>query len=714
MSGIDSRAPGVSRKKPDASLGCSKISDDHLARLAVVYLRQSSPHQVIEHPESTARQYAFADRAVQYGWSRDRVLVIDEDLGRSSTSGEKRTGFQRLMGLVTSDQVGAAFGLEISRLARISREWHDLFEMCAIFGSLLIDEDGVYDPNHVNDRLVLGLKGMMSEMELHMMKTRLERGRLNKAERGELFHDVPTGYVILGDKAELDPDEQVRSVIDSFFDKFDDLGSAYSLFRYLVRSQIRLPFRRSKRGVLGEIEWRLAGYTTVYDMLRNPTYAGTYAYGWKRTYRKRAVRRTTTRNKYLLMDEWKVVLHDHLPAYITWERYLKNQERLRQNRSRPDSPGPPRQGPTLLGGLVFCGNCDRRMHINYPSAEAARYHCNRYLTMATEAMCHGVQSKFIDELVAQQMLVALEPASLELSLQVVADVERERERQSKSFKQRLERARYQSQRAERQYMAVEPENRMVARTLEQRWEEALSKERELQEDYDRFLHEKPTRLTSEERERLLALASDIPSLWRSERTTMKDRQQIVRCLVERVVLSPQGNSELVDVTIHWAGGFQSQHEIVRPVGRYDQLHDFDQIIERIVELRREGYRSPQIAEQLNAQGYSSAKQRRFTAANVCKLAGREEVRAQINDRRPGPNQWKLGDLASQLEMPIKKLKAWVGRGWVNAVQRPVGGPWILWANDDELTRLRQLAACSHRGAHKHPPHLTTPKQPTSR
>ncbi len=515
----------------------------------------------------------------------------------------------------------------------------------------------------------------------------------------------------MADKAELDPDEHVRSAIDIIFDKFDDLGSAYSLFRYLVRNQIRLPFRKNKRDVTGDIEWRLAEYTTVYDMLKNPIYTGTYAYAWKKKYRKQAGRKDRTHNKYLPMEQWKVVLHDHLPAYITWERYEKNQERLRQNRSRPDSLGPPREGPTLLGGLVICGNCNGRMHVNYSSGETAYYHCNRYLRIATETMCHSVQTKCVDQLITQQIHVALEPASLELSLQVVEDTERERERQTAYFKRGLENARYKSQRAERQYMAVEPENRLVARTLEKHWEETLSDERNLQEEHERFLREQPTHLTSEEREHLLDLASDIPALWQSEQTMVKDRQEIIRCLVERVVLRPQGNSECVDVTIHWAGGFRSQHEIVHPVGRYEQLHDFDRIIARIVELRRHGLRSPIIADQLNTEGYSTAKMHQFTAAIVGSLLVRKDVRAQINNRQPGPNEWNIGDLAFELSMSIKKLKEWVSRSWASVIQRPACGPWILWADEGELARLRKLAACSHRGANKHPSYLTTPKQP---
>jgi hypothetical protein len=248
-------------------------------------------------------------------------------------------------------------------------------------------------------------------------------------------------------------------------------------------------------------------------------------------------------------------------------------------------------------------------------------------------------------------------------------------------------------------MAVEPENRLVARTLEQRWEEALSKER-------------ARRLANEQREQLLSLASDVPALWKSDKTTMKDRQEIVRCLVEEVVLRPQADSECVDVTIHWAGGFQSEHEIVRPVGRYEQLHDFDRIITKVVELRRRGFHSGEIAETLNADGYATAQMRPFNEGNVWALLGRDVVRSQINDRRPGPNEWNVDDLASKLRgMSTKKLKGWVRGGWATAVQRPRRGPWILWADDDELARLQELAACSSIGVRRHPVHLTTPKQP---
>jgi DNA invertase Pin-like site-specific DNA recombinase len=477
----------------------SKILDLHLDRLAVVYVRQSDPQQVLNHRESRERQYALADHAVALGWPRDRVMVIDDDQGQSGRTADQRGGFQRLLAEVTMEHVGLVLGIEMSRIARNNRDWHNLLEMCAIFGTILADEDGVYDPNDPNDRLLLGLSGIMSEYELITMRNRLERGRLHKAQRGELFHHVPWGYVKLSpERVEMDPDEQVREVIRLIFDKFDEIGTVWGVFHYLVRNNIRLGIRPFQGPNRGNLEWRRPTMMTVGQVVRHPMYAGAYAYSRRPHQRVRTATGERTRaGNWVPMEQWKVLKHDCLPAYISWEHYLANQECLRQHRSGPGSKGSPRNGSALLAGIVVCGNCGRRLKTDYRTNGKSHYRCARHLYEATEQTCFSFQAAAVDDLVTRQVLLALEPAALELSCRALENVQRDRARLDKHWKQRLERARYETEDAERRYRAVDPENRLVARSLEQRWEETLRAERQVRDDYDRFLREQPPQLTSE-------------------------------------------------------------------------------------------------------------------------------------------------------------------------------------------------------------------------
>lgn len=694
---------------PPRACRSPKILDRHLDRLAVVYVRQSDPHQVLNHRESRERQYALADHADALGWARDRILVIDDDQGVSARTADARGGFQRLLAEVTMEHVGLIVGIDMSRIARNNKDWHNLLEMCAIFGVLLADEDGVYDPRDTNDRLLLGLKGTISEFELVTMRNRLGRGRLHKARRGELFYRAPTGYIkVSPDRIELDPDEQVRDVVRLIFDKYDEIGTARGVFYYLVRNRINLGFRPFHGPNRGNLEWRRPLLITVFEILRHPIYAGAYAYG-RRTGRGARASAGARTAKWVPMEQWEVLKLDCLPAYITWDRYMKNQQQLHQNRSRPGSRGSPRDGPALLGGLLVCGTCGRRLQPTYPRRTHAYYQCVRYLHEATEQACFGVKAEVIDELVAQQVLRALEPAALELSCRALEEVRRERARLDAHWKQRLERARYEAEGAERRYRAVDPENRLVARSLERRWEEALLAERQIRDDYDRFLREQPPWLSREERERIAALSSDLPGLWQAPGTTPRDRKEIIRHLVEKVVVHGKNDSEHVDVTIHWQGGFLSRHEVLRPVRSYDRLRDFDRLMDRITILRHGGMTTAQIADALNREGFRTPKRSGgFSAEVVNQLLKRRGLANEKTYADPlGPHEWWLPKLAEVIPVPTWKLGDWARRGWIHARRTPAQRLWVLWADEPELERLRELAALSHRGVAEYPPELTT-------
>src|ERR1700732_4554392 len=385
------------------------ISDRHPGLRAIIYIRQSCTQQILDHQESRARQYALADYAAMLGWPRERIVVIDDDQGHSGRTVEQRPGFQRLLAEVSLDHVGLVLGLELSRLSRSSKDWYHLLEVCAVFGTLLADQDGIYDSNDTNDRLVLGLKGTMSEVELSTMRNRLERGKLHKAERGELVLTVPCGYLKLpSGEVILDPDEQVRSTVQLVFDKFAELGSFGKVYRYLRRNKICMGCRVHQGPRRGELVWRPITRALLSRMLHHPIYAGAYSYGRRCVDAKRtAASGGKLRMQYVPMSAWKVLKRDRLPAYITWERYLANQQRLLENRSWPDAPGVPRAGAALLPGVLVCGACGRRLHAGYRTKAQPYYECMR--RKLEGSTCCGLGAAAIDDLVGQPILRALGP-----------------------------------------------------------------------------------------------------------------------------------------------------------------------------------------------------------------------------------------------------------------------------------------------------------------
>jgi DNA invertase Pin-like site-specific DNA recombinase len=716
---VDSATSGA-LPKASSGLPSSKIDNRHLERLAFVYVRQSQPQQVVNHRESRELQYALADRAVALGWPRERVIVIDDDQGTTATAAEHRDGFHQLMAEVAMDHVGIILGIDMSRLARCNKDWHQLLEMCGLIGTVLADYDAVFDPNDSNDRLVLGLKGTISEFELVTMRNRLHRAKLNKAKRGELYLSVPTGFVKLSaSEAAMDPDEQVQAVIRMVFDKFDELGSGYRVFRYLVRHGIRLGMRVPGGPLPGKLEWRPPSTTTLYTILHHPMFAGAYVYGRTQVdCRKPRNKRGGKQRKQIPREQWEVFLPDRVTGYITWERYLRNQERLRGNRSCFTARGTARKGQALLHGLVTCGQCGSRMYVWYSHTQRPRYWCSHGLRQGLVSTCQGVQTKAVDAVVVQQVLRALEPAGLEMSAHATEDIERDRQKLLQHWQHRLERARYETNRAARQYEAVEPENRLVARTLEKRWEEALRNQRQLEEEFDRHRQTEPPQLSQAERAQLQELAADLPRLWTAEGTTAEDRKDLIRAVVEKVVVMPQQTTEFVDITIHWHGGFVSQHAARRSVLRTSQLRDYDQLVERIREFHEKGLTAREIAERLNAEGFQPAYGKGgFTKGIVGSLLNRlGACRPRKHREKLRPHEWWPRDLAEALRISEVQLRSWISRGWLHARALPWNGTrirlWVAWADGDELRRLRRLRASrSGRQFEISPPELTTPKTP---
>ncbi|MGA9042851.1 MAG: recombinase family protein, partial [Terriglobales bacterium] len=678
--------PAVPRLTPLSS----KIFNAHLERLAIVYVRQSSTKQVEENIESTQMQYQLVDRAAALGWPRPRIEVIDDDLGISGRSIEGRIGFQRLLAEVSLEHVGIVLGIEMSRLARSCRDWHQLLELCAVFGTLLGDADGVYDPRDHNDRLLLGLKGTMSEAELHVLQGRLRSGQLNKARRGEYFSHAPIGYVRIGDSLELEPDEQARRVVHLIFDKFSELRSMSAVRRYLRENKILIGVRDHRGAERGKLQWKPVNQATLLGILHHPVYAGAYVYGRRETNPKKVVPGKPGRGRrWASRTDWDVLIKDRLPAYITWEEWEKNQERLWENSAKYRTGGAAR-GTSLLAGRVICGRCGKRMSVCYSGQSKARFTCDMSRNQWGERQCQSFNARPLHELMERMLCVALSPASLELSLNAARQIEAERERLAGHHRQTVERARYQSELARSRYESVDHRNRLVAAELERRWEAALLEQRTAEETIDRFLQQQPLRLTAGETERIHSLATDIPALWLAQSTSGIERQKILRTLVERVVVEVLGQSERVAVSIRWSGGFESEHEIRRAVGKFEQLESASAIRSRIVALTRQGHTHAAVARQLNAERFHATGDGQFTSAIISQLCRKFRAEGYFRDDAAEPSDhWKLGALARQLGIPTATLSTWRRRGWIHADRH--SGHWILWADEEELRRLHQLA-----------------------
>lgn len=720
---VDTPTPSAKSTDNSTPLGlraASKIRDVHLNRLAMVYVRQSSPQQVIENRESRERQYALADFAQRLGWAAERIVVIDEDQGLSGRTADNRAGFQRLMAEVSLNHVGVVLGLELSRLSRSNKDWHQLVDVCGIFNTLLCDQDGVYDASDGNDRLLLGMKGAMSEFELVTLRNRLLRGTRNKAERGELFRAVPVGYFKQSsDQVVQDPDEQAQAMIRLVFDKFAELRSVYAVFRYFTVNGLRLGFRRLRGERIGDLEWRAPSAARILAIIRHPIYAGAYAYGIHRAGKRNPSTGATEGGTWFVPpDELPVLIQGRLPAYISWEQYLENQEQLRQNRALKGSRGAPRRGEALLAGLIGCGKCGHRMNTRYPGDKKPCYQCNEFYTKAGELTepCGRIAAATLDDLVAREVLRALEPAALELSLRAIESVELDRKRLHDQWQQRLERVRQEVARAERQYQLTEPENRLVARTLEARWEEALKRQRAEEEEYDRFLVQQPATLSHAERTRIRTLSENVAQLWSAPGTSVIDRKQMVRCVVERVILVADRMTELNEVTIVWQGGMETQHQVSRPVGSFEQLKDYRKLTERIRELHAAGFHHLQIADALNREGFTPPRRRgAFTKGCIGDLIRRLGLTGELfREDLLGPNEWWITDLAGELGVITVKIHYWVKQGWIHHRRTPSGKHLIVWADRDELRRLRNLVGKKTSWfAAKHPD-LVVPKKRRAR
>jgi hypothetical protein len=552
---------------------------------------------------------------------------------------------------------------------------------------------------HYTALCVVGLKGTMSEAELHILKQRMYQGCLSKARRGALHFALPVGYVWDEDGAiQLDPDEHVQAVVRLMFQKFEDLGTLGGLLRYLVEQQIQLGIRVREGPGKGALVWRRPNRVTLQMLLKHPLYAGIYVYGRRQVDpRRKQVARPQTGRVMMAPAAWHAYLPGHCPAYISVEQYERNQACLAANRARAETVGATRAGAALLAGLVVCARCQVRLAVHYNGQRTHHtYDCMERRTHYGEPLCQHVPGPALDAFVAQQVLQALAPAALELALAAAEHVERERADLERLWQQRLERARYEAERAARHYQRIEPENRLVARQLARDWEDKLAAQQQLDEDYHRFSHQHPRILTGQERDAIRRLAADIPGLWTAPTTTVVDRKEILRQVVEQIVVEAHARSEQVTVRIEWVGGGHTEGALVRDIARLCDLSYYPQLCARVRTLTTAGLSAPAIAAQLQHEGYRPARQSAcfsfVQVAEVQRRLGLRRCHPRLRDRLPvGPDEWWATDLADRLGLSRSNLHRWIRLGWVRARQEEgLLRRWIVWADNDELARLLQL------------------------
>jgi DNA invertase Pin-like site-specific DNA recombinase len=672
----------------------SKVTSNHTYRAAVIYVRQSSAAQVEHNRESTERQYALVHRAVDLGWHREQVSIIDEDLGLSGAGIAKRTGFARLAADVALAKVGIVLGLEVSRLARNNADWYRLLDLCGMTDTLIGDADGVYHPALFNDRLVLGLKGTMSEAELHILRARLDGGIRNKAARGELRRGLPVGFVWGDDDGEVrfHPDEAVTSAIRAVFTRFADVGSVRQVWLWFRSEGLSFPLQT--HGVDG-IRWVTPTYTAIHHLLTNPVYAGAYVYG--RTRRERYVATDGTiqqRIRRLPRAEWGVLLPDHHEGFIDWETYEANQARIDRNvHPHPHLPGGAvREGAALLQGLATCGHCGRRLHTHYSGRSAAPgYHCSgKDLVEGRGVYCLTVGGIQIDEAVTTAFLAALTPAAVDAALVAAQHVDIDDETALAQWRLAVERARYDAERAERRYRAVEPENRLVARGLETEWEQRLRDLDVAQRELEAREHQRRRTLGQIDAERLRALGDDLRRVWTAPTTTDRDKKELLRALLEEVVLAVERDERRAHLTLRWRGGTITELQVSLRASPPRIRTDEDSLA--LIRRLAPHYPDAVIAGILNRQGKRTARGERFTALHVgCLRRYRNIPRCEPPAERADGDLLTIAKAAAVLGVAPSTLHRWLIAGIIVGEQLTPGAPWRIRMTDELRARFVEEA-----------------------
>jgi DNA invertase Pin-like site-specific DNA recombinase len=672
----------------------TKIQRNHLEKPAYIYIRQSSMAQVRHHQESTERQYALEAKARTLGWKEVRVL--DGDLGVSGTQMAGRNDFKTVVIDVSMRKVGAVFALEASRLARNSTDWHRLLELCAFTDTLMIDEDGCYNPADFNDQLLLGLKGTMSQAELHFLRGRLQGGRENKAKKGELRCPLPVGFVYDEEgRMVLDPDAEVRHAVTMLFDKFRETGSAYGVVRAFVREAMQFP-KRAHGGVWnGKLIWGRLTEGRVALALKNPAYAGAYVHG-----RYQSVKEIAPDGTFLArvvdapMESWTVLIRDHHEGYISWETFMHHKELLERNRTNGQIlAGPAREGHALLQGLLVCGTCGRRVTVRY-TGNRGIYPVYQCIWKKREGLsstsCLGIRCNLLDSPVVARLLEVVEPKQIEIALQAFGELERREETVDNQWRMKLERATYEVDLAQKRYESVDPANRLVAATLERQWNDALARREEIRSAFDAHQETRRVAVTDEQKNALLSLAKDLPSLWASPNTRDKDRKRILRLLIKDITVERLQAKKVV-LHLRWQGGACEDIPVSIPPRYCDRVRYPNEVVDRVRVLAQK-LPDTEIAACLHKEGFTSAKGKRFTPTIVSWIRHRHRIPALVLKL---PGELTVGQVAEKFGVSPGVVRDWIRHNVLSA-RKPQGAQYYITLDPEKEKELAQRVATSLR------------------
>ena len=641
-----------------------KVTTSHLKRNAYLYVRQSTIRQVFENTESTKRQYALRQHAVALGWPIENIIVIDSDLGQSGASAVDREGFQRLVAEVGTGKAGIVLGLEVSRLARNNTDWHRLLEICALTDTLILDEDGIYDPSHFNDRLLLGLKGTMSEAELHVLKARLQGGIMNKARRGELQSPLPVGFVYNAEnRPVLDPDKQVQESLRVFFETFRRTGSATATVKTFRRQGLLVPRRLKKGPRKGDLLWADLTHSRSLQILHNPRYAGAFVYGRTHVRRKAAGGESYQKTA---RDQWVLVPSAH-DGYITWEDYECNQKRLRENAQAQGTDrqkSPPREGPALLQGLVLCGICGNRMSVRYHSRAGRAvpdYVCQKDGIEHGRPRCQSVNGEQIDVGIGELLVQTMTPLVLDVTLAVQQELQTQMDEVDRLRRKQVERARYEADLAQRRYMHVDPAHRLVADSLEAEWNNKLRALNDAQQEYERLRQTDRAVADENRRAQIAGLARDFPALWRDPKTPDREKKRIVRLLLEDITLIKR---ERISVHVRFKGGAIQSLEMPLPLGAPELRKTSDDVICEIDRLL-DSHTETEIAAILNERHLRSGSGQPFTSMSVHNLRRHRGLRGRFQRLRD-KGLFTVTEMAERLGIATSVVKEWRDKGLLRA------------------------------------------------
>jgi DNA invertase Pin-like site-specific DNA recombinase len=666
------------------------IGPAHRQRLAYVYIRQSTAHQVMHNQESQRRQRRLVERAVELGWPRESLVVVDEDLGESGSRSTRRGGFDQMVAEAALGKIGIIFALEVSRISRGNRNWWHLLDICAITHTLIADTEGIYDPRSYNDRLLLGLKGTMSEAELHMIKQRLVEAVRSKAQRGEYRFPLPPGYI--WDEAGRmvkHPDDQVRSTIELIFGKFDEIGTIHAVQMALLEDGVQVPMR-TVRGQ--RLRWSRPGYCYLHRILTNPLYAGAYVFGLRQVEEcldesQQPIKRVRNRAR----GNWPVLIPDHHEGYIGWEKFERNQRQIVANR-RGGAPGAPRAGGALLQGLVLCGRCGRQMLVGYNSrSRRVWYRCVSDREQTGGPVCQSFGAGRLEQAVTSLVLEALEPAGVEAMIAAAQSHVKATEAERRLWEQKVERAHYEMELARRQYEAVDPDNRLVARELERRWDGALQNLEQVRSEAESRIEALRRALTNEEKVRLKRYAGDLPSLWDAPTTRPEDRKRLVRCLIENVVVTVSDSGEHLQAKVHWIGGEVTSIAVRRiRRGEGGRVTDPDLLV--LIRKLAQEFSDEQIARILIRKHLKTATGLSFTSRRVTSLRMTHDIPGTMRAKLAEGHLYTIDQAVKILGVAPTTVTRWLEAGLLRGSQLMPHAPWRVQVTEEDRKRLTTVDA----------------------